>query len=247
MNLPEFFKFSTEQEFFYYTAPHFIPIILMCIVIYLLYRFQDQIRNWKHEENLRFGLAIFVILMHFTFFWHFILIDEATAARNLPITVCGWAIIFSSFMLFTKKQVFFDIVYFFVLAGSINALITPGVLFYAGPLRYRYYQFWLDHTFIFINVFYMIFVLNYRVSLKSLRNSFIALLVLAGVAVLANSTIEGANYLYLAGSVSGGSILDYLPADLLPRILTMGSIITVLYFIVYSPWYFIHKKQQAHS
>ncbi len=244
-NIPEFFKFSETQEFYYYTWPHFIPIILMILVIYLIYRYREEIRNYKHEEWIRISLAMFVILMHFMYFWHYILIDTTFAYKNLPITVCGWAIIFSSFMLFTKKQTFFDIVYFFVLAGSFNALLTPAVLINAGPLRFRYYQFWIDHTFIFINVFYMIFVHKFRVTFKSFIVSFSALFILSLLALLVNANIEGANYLYLAGPLAQASILNVLPEALLPRYLVMGAIILTLYTIVYLPWYFMDRKKHS--
>ena len=44
-------------------------------------------------------------------------------------------------------------------AGTIFALITPTVITYTGPTRFRYYQFWLEHTLGYISIFYMIFIL----------------------------------------------------------------------------------------
>ena len=195
--MQRFFDHGVEGEFQYFTLAHFIPIILMGIAIYLIYRYRDQIRNWKYEENARIIFAAVILFSDMSYFWHKIYIG-ANVANHLPITVCGWAAIMSAFMLLTKKKGIFDVVYFFVLAGSINALITPAVIIDNGPTHFRYYQFWIEHTSIFIAVFYMIFVFGYKVNLKSMLRSGIVLVILTILAIYVNANIEGANYLFLS-------------------------------------------------
>ena len=83
-----------------------------------------------------------------SYFWRLVGVPalEPNPVDHLPITVCGWAVVFASFMVVGKSQTLFDLCYFWTLGGSIFALITPTVLTYTGPTRYRYYQFWLEHT-----------------------------------------------------------------------------------------------------
>ena len=59
------------------------------------------------------------------------------------------------------------------------ALITPTVITYTGPTRFRYYQFWVEHTLGYIAIFYMIFVHKMRPTVRSAIKSYIALAVLA--------------------------------------------------------------------
>ena len=241
--MDQFLQHGEMGEFSYFSFAHFAPIFIMFLIIFLLYRFRKQIREYKNEDMIRIILAALLLFSDSSYFWHKIYLQVAEPANHLPITICGWAAILSAFMLLTKKQGLFDVVYFFVLAGSSNALITPAVIMDNGPTHFRYYQFWLEHTSIFIAVFYMIFVWGYRINLKSMFRSFAVLLVLGVIALLVNNGIEGANYLFLATTEAGDSALNFLPENLGLRILIMGSIITTLYILAYLPWFFLNKKQ----
>lgn len=243
-----FFDHGETGEFSYFTLAHLVPIIIMLALIFLLYKFGDKLKDWKHEENFRIAFAIVILLSDMTYFWHKIYIGETLAgtpniANHLPITVCGWAAMLSGYMLMTKKKGFFEVAYFFVLAGSINALITPAVIMDNGPTHFRYYQFWIEHTSIFVAVFYMIFVFGYKINLKSMLKSFAVLVVLAILAIIVNANVEGANYLFLSTTEAGESVLDFLPSNFGLRLLIMGGVIGTLYFLAYLPWMFINKKQ----
>ena len=241
--MKNFFDHGVDGEFQYFSLAHFMPLIIMLVAIYLIYRYRNQIRNWKYEENARIIFAAIVLLSDMSYFWHKIYIG-ANVANHLPVTVCGWAAILSAFMLLTKKKGIFDVVYFFVLAGSINALITPAVIIDNGPTHFRYYQFWVEHTSIFIAVFYMIFVFGYKINLKSMLRSGIVLVVLTLLAIYVNSNIEGANYLFLSTTEAGDSVLNFLPSNLGLRLLVMGGVIGTLYFLAYLPWMFINKGKE---
>lgn len=242
-----FLQHGEPNEFSYFSLAHFAPIFVMLALIYLIYRYKDQLRNWKHEETLRIVFAAVLLFSDSSYFWHKIYLQVGEPANHLPVTICGWAAIMSAFMLLTKREKLFDVVYFFVLAGSSNALITPAVIMDNGPTHFRYYQFWLEHTSIFVAVFYMIFVFGFRINFKSMIRSFVVLLGLGALALAVNSFIPGANYLFLATSEQGDSVLNFLPSSLGLRMLIMGSIISILYILAYLPWYFMNKKEQRKS
>lgn len=237
-----FFDHGVPGEFSYFSLAHILPLIVMGILIYLSYLYREQLRNWKHEYNLRIVFALVLLLSDNAYFWHKMYIG-ADIANHLPVTVCGWATIMSVFLLLTKKQGLFDIVYFFVLAGSINALITPAVIIDNGPTHFRYYQFWIQHTGIFVATFYMLFVHRFNINFKSMVKSFLVLVFLALLAIYVNSNIENANYLFLATTEAGDSVLNFLPSNLGLRLLIMGGVIGFLYFLAYLPWIFINKNK----
>ena len=246
----EFLKFffgkGDEVEFVNFTLAHFLPIIFAVGIIYLIYRYKDKIRRLKHEYCFRYVLAFALIISEMSYYWRLIAMPslKPNPVDHLPLAVCGWAAIFASYMVIGKSQTLFDITYFWSLTGSVFALITPTVITYTGPLRFRYYQFWAEHLLGFVAIFYMIFVHKMRPSIKGMVKAYIALVALAGVAYWANQLIgPGANYLFIARPEDTPSILDILPSNFAIRLLIMAGVITLLFFMTYLPWFIKDKKK----
>ncbi|MBR5545582.1 MAG: TIGR02206 family membrane protein [Clostridia bacterium] len=241
-----FFGQGETAEFALFTPAHFLPVLLMIATILLIYRKRVWIRNSRHEETLRFALAFMLIVSDMSYYWRLVGAPwlQPGPVENLPIGVCTWTVIFSSFMLAGKKQSLFDICYFWLLSGSLFALITPTPLTYTGFTRFRYYQFWLEHTLGYIAVFYMIFVHGMRPTIKSAIRSYAALVVMAVIAYWVNSMIPGANYLYMARPEAAPSVLDILPPNFALRLMIMTLVITAMYVLAYMPWYFKDKREK---
>ena len=244
-----FFGQGNEVEFNYFSLAHFMPIIIMGIIIFLIIKYRKKINKSKHEERLRISMAFIMLVSEMSYFWRLtnVVSLNSNPVDHLPITVCGWALIFSSVLVLTKNKTLFDITYFWVFAGSIFGLLTPAVITYCGPTRFRYYQYWVEHTMGFIALFYMIFVHGMRPNIKSIIKSYGALTILAIIAMFANNLLPGANYLFLARSEDGASILDILPSNYTLKIIIMGIAVAILFFVMYLPWLikdYKKKKQE---
>ena len=234
------------QEFALFTPAHIAPIVWMIAVILLIWRFSDKLREWKNEKSIRFALAFAMIISEMSYFWRLVGVPDLNPnpVDHLPITVCGWAIIFCSYLVVTKSQSLFDIVYFWLFSGTIFALITPTVITYTGPTRFRYYQFWLEHTLGYIAIFYMIFVHKMRPNKKSFIKAYVGMAFLAIIAYFTNEMLgPGANYLFMAKPESTPSILDILPPNFALRILVMAAAVTLLFVLAYLPWFIMDRKK----
>ena len=235
-----FFGKGQEIEFSNFTFPHFAPILIAVGIIVALYFFRKPLQGCKHEKLWRYCIAFALIISEMSYYWRLIALPDLLDPNpidHLPITVCGWAVVFCSFMLVGKSQTLFDISYFWLFSGSIFALITPTVISYTGPTRFRYYQFWAEHTLGYIAIFYMIFVHNMRPNWLSMVKSYVILVVLAVIAYFANQILgPGANYLFMAKPEDTPSILDILPPNFLLRICVMAGAVTILFFLSYLPW-----------
>ena len=169
-----FFGQGEEIEFTNFTPAHFLPIILLLLTVLIIGLFRKQIAKSRFEKNFRFILAFVMIITEMSYFWRLVGVPSlgANPVDHLPITVCGWSVIFCSYMLVGKSQRLYDISYFWLFSGTVFALITPTVISYAGPTRFRYYQFWLEHTTGYIAIFYMTFVHKMRPNLRSMARSY---------------------------------------------------------------------------
>ena len=240
-----FFGKGETEEFKTFGLSHILPILVAAAIIYLIYRYRDRLREGRADEKIRYAMAFIMIVSEMSYFWRLVGITSLNPnpIDHLPITMCGWGIIFASYLVIGKSQTLFDIVYFWLFAGTIFALITPTVITYTGPTRFRYYQFWLEHTMGYIAVFYMIFVHKMRPTVRSAIKSYVALFILAAIAFVANRVIgPGANYLYMARPEDTPSILDILPPNFAIRVIIMGVVVTTLFFLSYLPWYLKDKK-----
>ena len=245
-----FFGAGTEVEFTNFGLAHFLPILLTAGIIYLIYRFRDKLCDSKHDMTLRYVMAFVMIISEMSYYWRLVGVPalEPNPVDHLPITVCGWAIVFCSYLMIGKSQTLFDLVYFWVFCGTVFALLTPTVITYTGPTRFRYYQFWLEHTLGYVAVFYMIFVHKMRPRIASAVKSYVALGVLSAIAYFANSMLgPGANYLFMAKPEDTPSILDILPPVFALRVAVMAGVITLMFVLAYLPWYVKDKKAAKKS
>ena len=91
----------------------------------------------------------------------------------------------------------------------------------------------------------MIFVHGFRPTAKSAIKAWLALVVLAVIALFANRIIgPGANYLFLAKPEDTPSILDILPPQFGLRLLIMAAAVTAMFFLSYLPWLLIDRKKK---
>lgn len=234
-----FFGKGDTVEFQNFTLAHFLPLLFGVAVILLIFRFRDTLRTSRCDRPLRYGLAFALIVCEMSYFWRLTALPSLhpNAIDHLPITVCGWAVVFCSYMMIDKSQTLFDIAYFWLFSGTLFALLTPTVITYTGPTRFRYYQFWAEHLLGYVAVFYMIFVHKMRPTPRSAVKSYAALVALAAIAYFANTVLgPGANYLFMAKPEDTPSILDILPPNFALRIAVMMAVITLLFFLAYLPW-----------
>ena len=245
-----FFGKGEEIEFTDFTLPHFAPIIFMIAVIVLIGIFREKIAKSKIEKNFRYILAFIMIICEMSYFWRLVGVPSLNPnpVDHLPITVCGWGVIFCSYMLVGKSQRLYDIVYFWLFSGTLFALITPTVISYTGPTRFRYYQFWLEHITGYIAIFYMTFVHKMRPTFRSAVRSYSLFALLAAVAYFANRLIgPGANYLFMAKPEDTPSILDILPPNFALRLFIMAAVITLMYFLAYLPWLIKDRRAKRYD
>ena len=117
--LEYFFGAGTQQEFALFTVAHFAPIVVMIGVILLIRRFRTPLQGWKHEQAIRYVLAFVLICSEMAYYWRLVGMPSLgpNPVENLPISVCGWAVVFCSFMVIGKTQSLFDISYFWLLCA----------------------------------------------------------------------------------------------------------------------------------
>lgn len=247
-----FFGYSETPLFKSFSIAHLLPIFLLAVGIFLVYRFKDKLRAWEHEDTFRTVLGILLILGECSYYWRLLYVgnsqDGTQMMTFLPLEVCEWTAYIAAFMLLKKNRHAYDIVFYVTLTLGLIPLATPAVITKVGFAHFRYYTFWLEHTLPILGVFYMSFVHGFRPDFRKIYKPFAMLAILASLAIYANLTIPDANYMYLAAGTAGDSLANVLPANIWVRLVLYFGIVCVLFTLVSLPQIIREiKEKRAHA
>ena len=163
-----------------------LPIILAVIV-----------RRYKRAAG---GICIAfaaVLLVNETAHWIWRLATsgvEQFVRLNLPLHVCGIAIFAVMVALVFRNRMAYEIAWFWGLAGTTNALVTPQLE--VGFPEYRFFQYFIAHGGIVAGALFATWGLGMRPTAMSVVRAFVLLNLLC-VVVLGVNWALGSNYMFL--------------------------------------------------
>src|SRR5699024_2803036 len=129
----------------------------------------------------------------------------------------------------TKNRFLFETFYFIGIAGAIQALITPDLLF--GFPQFRFLQFFIDHFLLILGPLIMIWLYAYKITFFSLIKAFLTINLIAAIVFI---------FLLLIHKPSSTSLFDIL-VPYPYYLIALEGIVIIVFFILYLP--FISKKQ----
>ena len=162
----------------------------------------------ERREHIRMFLIVLFVIWEIEWqAWH-ILTDTWTLQNNLPFHMCSIMIWFSIYGLWKRKRWTFTLMYFFGIAGAIQAIITPDAV-YAFP-HFRFLNTIFSHSLLVTGGFWVVFVEGYRPKLKDLWSALLIVNVYALIMVFVNQAL-GSRYLYMGQKPETASLLDFFP------------------------------------
>lgn len=227
-----FKMFSTEHSIT-------IAIIVLCSLLLFLYR-ERIMKNESLKHAIRYGIILLLIVSEVSLNVWYVFTDSFDMRYSLPFQLCSISVYLSTIMLFTKKQVLFEIVYFAGIGGALMAILTPE-LFYSFP-HYRFMHFFIAHAAILLACFYMVWVEKRKPTLLSLAKSFVFVNIMAMVAFIVN-IVTGGNYMFVGAKPTNGSIIDFLGPY--PWYILSLEVVVIVYFsILYLPYLLLTLRKQ---
>ncbi|WP_156112494.1 YwaF family protein [Lacinutrix jangbogonensis] len=216
---------------------HIIPIAIAIVFAFVLIWFSKSKLNKKQQELVFKSLGFFVSLTVLVFHIHLILKGNYNLVTDLPLYLCSFMALFIFVFTNNRKYLLFEILLFWIIAGTSQAVITPDIPI--GFPSFDYLRYWIAHLGLLVIIFYAIFVFKMRPTLKSVFKSFLGLQ-LYMLSLFVINYILDANYSYLNRKPDAASALDYF-GDW-PMYLLVVEVILIPYFlIIYLP-FFIAKK-----
>lgn len=158
---------------------------------------------------------------------------NSSLVTSLPMQLCDWAMIAVIIALFTRNQLSFEVAFFWGLAGTLQALITPN-LKGAYPI-YTVVCFFLMHSGIVSSILYLLM----GPRLKPERGCVWRVMLLSQIyliTALTTNELTGANYGFLAHKPLGRSLLDLLPGWKPAYIASLDALALGMMLMLYAPF-----------
>lgn len=151
---------------------------------------------------------------------------------NLPLHLCGVSLYITAFALVLKKQILFEIAYFWGLGGAIMAILSPGDIFYFPHILNII--FYTSHGLIIIGVLFMVIVLKFRPTFSSLFRVCVINIAYVFLIYPLNILLD-TNYLFLRFKPKGATLINHMgPWPV--YVIAMLALGFAFYLILYIPF-----------
>ncbi len=234
------FNFSdlwTEKivPFKVFGTEHLFLVALFVVIGAIMFRWGN-----RHDEigKVQIGRYIAYTIFIFEVIWLAHKIGNGTfkASENLPFDLCNINALLIPLAMYDprRREILFQVVYFWVMVGTIQGVLTPE-LDWAFPYI-GYCKYWVIHAGLMVAVLYGALVLKVRPSLRGVGFAFLAINMYAIVMNGVNWVLHS-NYGYLAHKPTTASLFDYFGEH---YVLVAELVCLVLFFVVWLP--FARKK-----
>lgn len=154
---------------------------------------------------LALPLALFLLAQELVKLWLFVAVYDQRWLASLPLDLCRLNALLCAWMLIRRSYRTFEVSYFWAMAGSTSALLTPDLQ--AGFPDPRYLAFFVGHASGIVAVVYAIFGFGFRPRLRSLGFA-LAITALYALLIAALNPLLDTNYLFLQRKPASPSVLD---------------------------------------
>lgn len=211
---------------------HLTAIALTLIVPALLALIARGDSGGGIGRAIGYGFAALLLVQEISkFLW-----VRATFVRTwyevMPLHLCDMALFACVVACLTRRQLAFEMAYFWGLAGTLEGLLTPDLAYDFPTLHFWF--FFVGHGGIIASVLFLCLGLGLRPHWISVLRGFIGVLLYAVVVGIYN-TAFGTNFGYLCGPPGVPSLIDFLGPW--PWYIGVLALIGLLNFtLLYLPW-----------
>ena len=151
----------------------------------------------EHRNYMLYGMGIYQLGVKFANQISPILSDSYILATHLPLQLCSISGILAGVVVFYRKQILLEFLYFFGIVGFIHSILTPQ--FTGGTSTWNIFDYYVGHSMLFIVPIFLMMFYGFRLRKNAWWTSFIYLQLIVVVVSQANVIIgNDANYMYLA-------------------------------------------------
>jgi len=205
MDLSAFYTDSIS--FTNYGLEHFFSVL--AVVIFGIWFLRKGKYIWNEKQKWKNATIFAGVLFGIQLFKTFIrlYLGNFDITEDLPLHLCNILPLLVMIGLYYKSRIILSVTFFWILAGTIQANITPTLL-NTFP-HYEAIRYWVIHSGLPVLAIYFYYVLGFQFKLKDAARSALALNIVAAVIYPINYLLNS-NYLYLNAKPPGTTIYNLL-------------------------------------
>ncbi len=142
-----------EPQFQPYGLPHLTVIFLTVVLPFVLAAIVRRTKS-QRLENVIIGVLSAVLVLNYVVYLLFIRSQGVVDWRQmLPLQMCDWGMVVVIVAMWTGSQRWFEVAYFWGIGGTLQAVLTPNLLF--GFPDWRFISFFTSHCGIIVGVVFL--------------------------------------------------------------------------------------------
>ena len=199
--------YTDSVSFSSYGMEHLISVLV--VAIFGVWFLRKGKYSWNEDQKYRYAIIFAAILYGIQLFKTFIrlYLGNFDITEDLPLQLCNFLPVLLIIGLVYRSRLILSVIFFWILAGTAQANITPTLL-NTFP-HYEAIRYWAIHTGLPVLAIYLYYVLGYRFTLKDAVRSALALNLVAIVLYPLNIWLNS-NYLYLVAKPPGKTLYSLL-------------------------------------
>jgi hypothetical integral membrane protein (TIGR02206 family) len=228
--------FRNDISFIAYGNSHLAVLFISTVLLVLVLVASKKLSPC---QNLLIGRCLAIVLaLSVVFYTIFeLVLGRFTIANDLPLSLCNLFSFLAPFVFWNPKHKYFEPIYFLVMAGTFQAIVTPD-LYYDYP-AYEFFKYWISHVgLVLLMIHYMVCFELFPTARGMIRtfgwlNAYVALL-------MPINYLLNANYFYLMSKPINPSILDFFGPW--PVYILVAEILVIGFFAIAMIPVFFAKK-----
>jgi len=229
--------FNGDIPFVSFSQPHWGAMVVFVIFLLIFVSVPQRLTD---QQNLLLTRATSIFLSLTVVIWTAIHISYGrfNAADNLPLSICNLFSLIAPLLFWQPNPRRFEIIYFFVLSGTLQAIITPDPD--AGYPSYGFFKYWIVHGGLVVVVLHHLLAFKLYPRPQGILRTFMWLNIYILCLIPINLWLD-ANYFYMMNKPPNPSLLDFFGPW--PIYILVTEVVAMGFFtLTYLPIYIARKK-----
>lgn len=238
----ELLLFKDNQDFVTFGTEHLIIILFFISFGFLLINWAKKLPiERKFKVGYLFAWSISISLIIWTVLK--ISLKGFDLQEDVPLHLCNILALLLPLLTYKRNRTVHLIIFFWILAGTTHALITPSVE--SSIPHFGAFKYWYVHAGLVIFALYSAIVYKFYPTFKSVLVAFVAMQIYI-VIMYAINWVLGTNYFYTNGKPKVATALNYL-GDYPTYVFVVIALMIPYFTVFYLPFYFSKKRSERKS